>query len=163
MSDGTRLQRLHLVRARLERLPASAHRDWMLSEVRARAVDVETGAQPRSMRQFDAEAAIPPRETAEPQSAKVDRSPPPRTRAAARPARRPTDIRHVAAQAVSAPPGAAIPPTPDAVVAPSCAGRADSVDLLEHGGVLCLDEVSLGASLTVPYTSSPPWARGLRG
>jgi hypothetical protein len=160
MNDGSRLERLHLLRARLERLPASAHRDRMLDEVRARAVDVETGVQPRSMRQFDAEAAIPHCETAEAERGKVDGVLPPIKRARARPARRPTEIGHGAAQAVSAPPDVTTTPAADALVR---ASRADSVDLLADGALLCLDEVSLGASPTDRYTSSPPWARGLRG
>jgi hypothetical protein len=163
MNDGNRLERLRLLCARLERLPASAHRDWMLSEVRARAVDVETGVGPTSMRQFDADAAIPARTTAEPQPAKVDGGPSPRKPAAVGRPRRPSETGHVAAPAVSAPREAAIPPTPDALFAVGRAERQDCVDLLEDGGLLCLDEVSLGAAPTDRDTPLPPWARGLRG
>jgi hypothetical protein len=35
--------------ARLEQLPASSERDRMLSEVRSRAVDLDTGVEPRAM------------------------------------------------------------------------------------------------------------------
>jgi hypothetical protein len=46
MNDRVRLDQLRRLLDRLERMPASADRDWMLAEVRARAVDVET-ASPR--------------------------------------------------------------------------------------------------------------------
>src|SRR5215218_10103554 len=44
-----RLKRLRELRDRLERMPASAERDRMLQEVRARVVDVDTGVTPRPM------------------------------------------------------------------------------------------------------------------
>ena len=47
----TQLQRLV---ARLEQLPASPERDRMLSEVRSRAVDLDTGVTPRAMLTVDA-------------------------------------------------------------------------------------------------------------
>lgn len=47
----TRLKRLL---ARLEQLPASPARNRMLSEVRSRAVDLDTGVTPRAMLQVDA-------------------------------------------------------------------------------------------------------------
>jgi hypothetical protein len=43
MSDRHRLEQLPGLLDRLERMPASADRDWMLGEIGARAVDVETG------------------------------------------------------------------------------------------------------------------------
>jgi hypothetical protein len=55
--DDTRLDRLRALAGRLERLPASAERDWVIKEVRARAADVETGDASRAMRAFDAGAA----------------------------------------------------------------------------------------------------------
>jgi hypothetical protein len=163
MNDGNRLERLRLLCARLERLPASAHRDWILSEVRARAVDVETGVRPRSMRQFDADAAIPPPTTGEPHRATVDSGPPPPKRTAAARTRRPPEPGHFAARAISSPGEAAIPPTPDAPVAGGRAERPDCVDLLGDGGLLCLGEVSPGAAPMDRHTPLPPWARGLRG
>src|SRR5690349_19939495 len=65
MSDRDRLEQLQGLVARLERMPASAERDWMLREVRARAVDVETGVQPDVLRvlpryETDAETVAPP-------------------------------------------------------------------------------------------------------
>ena len=38
--------------------PQSPDRDWMLREVGARAVDVESGVQPRPMRPFEVNADI---------------------------------------------------------------------------------------------------------
>jgi hypothetical protein len=44
-----RVRRLKDLVDRLERLPASADRDRVLSEVRSRAVDLDTGVTPRAM------------------------------------------------------------------------------------------------------------------
>ena len=52
----TQLKRLV---ARLELLPASPQRDWMLCEVRSRAVDLDTGVPPRAMLPVDAPIAAP--------------------------------------------------------------------------------------------------------
>ena len=49
MATEPRIQRLRDMVAQLERLPASPDRDRLLSEVRSRAVDVDTGVTPRSM------------------------------------------------------------------------------------------------------------------
>ena len=43
MNDRDRLGQLEGLLARLEQMPASPERDWMLAEVRGRAVDVKTG------------------------------------------------------------------------------------------------------------------------
>src|SRR4051794_3521598 len=50
MNERDRLDQLRGLRDRLERMPTSADRDWMLAQVRARAVDVETGAPAGPMR-----------------------------------------------------------------------------------------------------------------
>jgi hypothetical protein len=50
-----RLERLRALVGRLERLPESTERDWMLAEARARLVDVETGERPRAMRPLAAD------------------------------------------------------------------------------------------------------------
>lgn len=47
---GQRVKRLKDLVDLLERLPASPDRDRLLSEVRSRAVDVDTGVTPRAMR-----------------------------------------------------------------------------------------------------------------
>ena len=49
MATGRRVQRLRDMADQIERLPASPDRDRLLSEVRSRAVDVDTGMTPRSM------------------------------------------------------------------------------------------------------------------
>src|SRR5881398_1641115 len=71
MNDRDRLEQLRELLARLERMPASGERDWMLREVRARAVDVETGVRPVAMRALpgdDAEPEIP----AAPQASRIE-------------------------------------------------------------------------------------------
>jgi hypothetical protein len=50
MAWGRRVQRLRDMADEIERLPESPHRDRLLSEVRSRAVDVDTGMTPRAMR-----------------------------------------------------------------------------------------------------------------
>ena len=49
MARGRRVKRLKDMVDRIERLPASEARDRLLSEVRSRAVDVDTGVTPRAM------------------------------------------------------------------------------------------------------------------
>src|SRR3990170_3404434 len=49
MSGKRRFEQLKDLVARLEQLPSSAERDRVLAEVRARAVDLETGVKPRAM------------------------------------------------------------------------------------------------------------------
>jgi hypothetical protein len=49
MRTDPRLQRLRDLAARLEQLPASEARERMLTEVRSRAVDLDTGVKPRAM------------------------------------------------------------------------------------------------------------------
>ena len=49
MHTDPRLERLRDLATRLERLPPSDARERMLAEVRSRAVDVDTGVEPRAM------------------------------------------------------------------------------------------------------------------
>jgi len=60
MAPDRRLTRLRALVDRIERLPASPRREWMLQEARARVVDIETGAEPRPMRTLDEEPPAPP-------------------------------------------------------------------------------------------------------
>jgi len=69
MSGDHRLTRLRALVDRLQRLPASAQREWMLGEVRARVVDVETGEPPRPMRALDPDAAVSSSQAVAPQVA----------------------------------------------------------------------------------------------
>jgi hypothetical protein len=114
MNDRRRLEQLHVLLARLEQLPESPHRDWMLREVRARAVDVESGVRPEPLRSLESESAL---EAAAPK-------PPPRP-ARGRPERttRPPELVQVGTVRLMTP-----------------APRADSVDLLLGGGNLSLED-----------------------
>jgi hypothetical protein len=49
MATGRRVKRLREMMDQIERLPVSPERDRLLSEVRSRAVDVDTGVTPRAM------------------------------------------------------------------------------------------------------------------
>jgi len=65
MHNRDRLRQIRVLSERLERLPASPERDWMLGEVRRRAVDVESGVRPIPMRplvpELDDNRPEPPR------------------------------------------------------------------------------------------------------
>src|ERR1700712_305295 len=146
MNDRDRLAQLHGLVSRLERMPASAERDWMLNEVRARAVDVETGAKPTALRalpQNEAELAASeplraePVAVAPPQPKPVVAAPAPTPRRAARP------VPVVTQWTI---------PAPRARIEPQLA-----VNLLEEGFVLNLDD---SPSADAPATR--PWSRGLR-
>src|SRR3954447_4268658 len=81
MNDRDRLDHLRRLLDRLERMPASADRDWMLAEVRRRAVDVETGIAPAPMRalpQDELEAEIATERTPRPAPVKTHRRTPSR-------------------------------------------------------------------------------------
>jgi hypothetical protein len=135
MNDRDRLQQLRELLLRLERMPASADRDWMLDEVRARAVDVESGVAPAAVRAL-------PVDGAEAESA-----------AAAKPAR----IRNAPACRKPARVRPPRPPVPSPLPAlRERSGSAGVVDLLKPGGLLCLDDPPAD-------TSARPWACGLRG
>jgi hypothetical protein len=153
MNDRDRLEQLRGLLARLERMPASAERDWMLGEVRARAVDVETGARPAAMRALSrdgAESEIP----AAPEASRipaVKREPPPKPKPASR--------RPAARAAWSAPCAVrATPASRSLADARQRAAHESVVDLLEQGGVLCLDDQPVVAA-----AASRPWSTGLRG
>ncbi len=138
MNQRDRLDQLRGLRDRLERMPISADRDWMLAQVRARAVDVETGAPEGPMR------ARPEDESeAERAAARSASAAPRRTRR-----RQASPVQH--ARPVHAAP--VIPAGPARTRA-----HHESVDLLEQGGVMCLDDPpATGAG------ASHPWSRGLR-
>jgi hypothetical protein len=143
MNDRDRLDQLRGLLERLERMPASADRDWMVAEVRGRAVDVETGMPPSSMR-------ARPQGELEVESA-AERSP--RVEAVARVTSYRSKPSRRAQRARLVHPAARIPPVP---------GRErcheEVVDLLEQGGVMCLDEPPAAAT-----GARRPWSGGLRG
>jgi hypothetical protein len=157
MNDRDRLKQLDVLIDRLERMPASPDRDWMMAEVRARKVDVETGAQPGPVRPRYDEAPLPiPTPPAVPVR-------PVRDTVVARPA---VIMRPVAV----APPSPQPPPRPaaPAPAAPAARGEAtpagDRINLLELGGVLCLGDLPAEPPADGGRRmASPPWARGLRG
>lgn len=155
MTEGARLEQLRALLVRLERTPPSAARDWMLGEVRARAVDVETGEPPAAMRALPGDGAQP-EISASPvrshsEAAEAVEAQRKRTLASRRPAPRAAWGASPARLATSAPDAAACP-------ALRTHARESVVDLLEHGGVLCLDDQP--AALDGP---SRPWSGGLRG
>jgi hypothetical protein len=140
MNDRDRLDQLRGLLDRLEHMPASAERDWMLAEVRGRAVDVETGMPSAPMR------ALPQDElAAEIAAAPSPRSPPVKVRRKA-PSRR--TQRALLAHSAAGPPPVPIRER----------GRGAVVDLLARGGVMCLDDAPPTAA-----GAGRPWSAGLRG
>jgi hypothetical protein len=140
MNDRDRLDQLRRLLDRVERMPTSADRDWMLAEVRRRAVDVETGIAPAPMRAL-------PRDEREPEIA-AERSP--------RPAPVKTHRRKPYRNAPHTRP--VHPPVGMAPVATRERGREEVVDLLGQGGVMCLDDAPAAAT-----GASRGWSGGLRG
>ena len=142
MAMGRRVKRLRELVDQIERLPASDDRDRLLSEIRSRAVDVETGTTPRAM--------LPLRE---PVPTPVLPWPPKRDRTASDTPRAP------------APPTAAVSFAPPA----SAASRLQSLEesFLVGERLLSLED-SLQLS-PLPYVrvrgdrAVPPWTLGLRG
>jgi hypothetical protein len=151
MNDRHRLKQLRVLLDRLERMPASPNRDRMLSEVRARAVDVETGVRPAPIRPLHSDEA----------TVRAD------ARESKAPKRRDTTPRRTAP---SRPPVDAAPPFEVVLEAPVAAqprapvpASDERLDLLEQGGELCLGDSPTEAPEDAGRVASPPWARGLRG
>ena len=140
MNDRDRLDQLRRLLDRLERMPASSDRDWMLAEVRGRAVDVETGIAPAPMRalpQDELEAEIAAERSPRPAPVKTHRR---------KPSRR-TQRARLGHPAVRMPPAATHE-----------RGHEEVVDLLQQGGVMCLDDAPAAA------TGASRWrSGGLRG
>jgi hypothetical protein len=145
--DDERLARLRDLVARLERLPESGQRDWMLGQVRARMVDVDTGFPP---------APLPLRD-------------PDAERAAARPMQRravtpPKPARDAGVEAREAAPRqqsshAEGVPMEDSAVDRRDGGESDALDI---GEVLWLED-SPDDTVSPPSSGLPAWRRGLRG
>jgi hypothetical protein len=155
MKAGDRLVHLRVLLNRLERMPASADRDWMLSEVRARAVDVETGVTPAKVRALPVEdAPVPAVVTpAKVRALPVEGAPVP---AVATPVRRKPAPSRRAAETVTR---LVVPITPSSLVAVRARARHDSaVDLLQPGELLCLGDSSADSA-----AATRPWVCGLRG
>jgi hypothetical protein len=131
-----RVERLKDLVDRLERLPASPDRDRVLSEVRSRAVDLDTGVTPRAM--------LPVREPAPPP---ILPRPPKRDMAGS--------ITRMA------PP----PPAPAVEVARSAFATAPSEDLEQSLCLderLSLEDSSLPHVRAQGDRAVPPWRLGLR-
>jgi hypothetical protein len=91
---ANRIKRLKDLVDRLERLPASPDRDRVLSEVRSRAVDVDTGVTPRAMlplREPTPELVLPKR----PQASRKPRTVPLPPASAIEVPRPPNDLEHL--------------------------------------------------------------------
>jgi hypothetical protein len=156
MNDRGRLEQLRALLVRLERMPISAERDWMLGEVRARAVDVETGVNPAAMRARSKDGAERVLGAA-PKASRIEvaetKPPPKPTRST--PSRRP------GARATRPVPRATpATPTPCSSLAAARQRSAheSDLDLLEQDRVLCLDDQP-----AVADGASRPWSGGLRG
>jgi hypothetical protein len=140
-SARERVKRLRDLIHRLEQLPASAERDRVLAEVRARAVDVDTGETPRAMLEEDplpSSLLLPlqiRRAGAAPRPPRAPRRPPP-----------------------SAPPRAPLEPLPrePAEVIPISFDPAERVHLLWDDDPSPVEDSPPGHALH-------PWRRGLRG
>src|SRR3954471_13816699 len=133
MTDHDRLAQLRVLLERLEGMPASPDRDWMLAEVRSRAVDIDTGIAPRPMRPLEggmtleAEATPGRRAKKKPHPAAQTQPRPQAPAPAPRPAAAPT------------PPPARITQSPSwQVTIPPPTDGGDSVDLLALDGLLSL-------------------------
>ena len=135
MAIDRRLNRLRALVDRLERLPASERREWMLREARARMADVETGDEPRALRAL----------ADEPPHAARESTPRPR-------ARRPVK-----------PPSPERPPAPDPAPAP-ISWTEPSPATLASDELLWLGDPA-GDGLAEPgddTAKTAPWRRGLR-
>ncbi len=139
MNDRDRLAHLRGVLLKLERMPATADRDWMMREVRARIVDIDTGVRPAALRalpQDDVTAEIVPTVIAAPAPAKPKA-----------PRRAPVKI--------------AVPTSPPPLPALRArTGSDDAVDLLQPGWLLSTAEP---APETADTATPRPWTAGLRG
>jgi len=139
MATEPRIQRLRDMVAQLERLPASPDRDRLLSEVRSRAVDVDTGVTPRSM--------LPMREP-EPEPARAMTRPTPRHRAKI--------ARRVA-------PWTPAPSAGSARHSDAAGPTNDPEQWPVLGGHLSLDDTPQPDVLVSGNRIVPPWTLGLRG
>jgi hypothetical protein len=148
VSVDPRLARLRALVDRLERLPASARREWALAEVRARIVDVETGVTPQTMRALEPDPPTRPAEPPAARSVKGDalKRPSSKRRSPVRSGRAPRPLSPVEAPR----------PAPEPV--PVDAGAA----VLGTDGLLWLEDQAADTA-EGPGNGAAPWRRGLRG
>jgi hypothetical protein len=142
MNGDRRLERLRELVGRLEQLPGSDERDRVIREVRARAVDLDTGEAPRAMLTVDAVVFTGIR-------------PDPR---AAQPIPLPELVKVTRRSSRKD-----CPPPRWSPVLRAPALVTDSIDLLAAGEQLCLEELPPLHAETPGEPDHRPWARGLRG
>jgi hypothetical protein len=149
-----RLTRLRVLVDRLERLPASARRQWMLEEARARMADVETGDQPRALRTLDERPPESPGASRARNGGAVKRpSSKPVAGATRRAQAQPEASTHAAPRSVPE-------PAPDRIAGPEPNAATFGSDEL-----LWLEDPARSA-FAYPgegSTGIAPWRRGLRG
>jgi hypothetical protein len=148
MLADPRLARLRALVDRLERLPASARREWALAEARARMVDVETGYTPRAMRALEPDPPMRPTEPPAARSVTAD--------AAKRPSSKPRS--RVPSGRVQRPLSPVEAPRPAPEPVPVDAGAA----ALGTDGLLSLEDLAADTTRE-PSNGAAPWRRGLRG
>jgi hypothetical protein len=154
VSTEHRLKRLRDLLHELERLPATAQRDRMIREVRARVVDVDTGVLPSALLPVYPDS-LPAAEPAPPiapaprwvAAEPADKGREPRATRLPEPAR----TAHVPSSEVAA-------AADEEVAADSLTGSGDRLPLAADE-VLCLDDSSFSPS----GLGAAPWTRGLRG
>jgi hypothetical protein len=149
VNSGNRVKRLRDLLEQLERLPPSAERDRMLREVRARVVDVDTGADPQALRTVDPDlpSLLAPRAGVA-TTPYEDRRP---RRATPRPPR-PRPVRVPAGEAL-----------PKVAAEGSARGAADLLALAADELLFLDDSASFEASDAQADRAGAPWTRGLRG
>ena len=145
MNHPDRLEQLNVLIGQLEGMPASPERDWMLAEIRSRAVDLETGVAPRAMR------ALPRDETVAGAGAQPAPAKPPAPRRSTRQVQVGPAVR-------SAPVARRVEPISPPSRVTARAEHERAANLLVEGRLLCLDDPPAGTA-----GDRPPWAGGLRG
>ena len=161
MTDHDRLTQLRVLLERLENMPASPDRDWMLAEVRSRAVDIDTGIAPRPMRPLEGGMTLEAESTpARPAAQPAKKKPRPQPQVEPR-----TQVQAPAPRRVPAPRPATIAQSPSwEVTIPTPSSKDDRIDLLSLDGLLSLGEdAPAGEPGESDARSTRPWAGGLRG
>lgn len=125
MNDRERLDRIRVLHQRAECLPVSPQRDWILSEVRSRLVDIESGTGTAPLRPLVPEASVPQVPTPPAESRK-------------RPKRLGAPVRSATVRVR--------PPAPASLVVPD-----HRVAPLEEGVRLCLDDDEAGDRSSLPW------------
>jgi hypothetical protein len=160
VTSGNRVKRLRELVDQLERLPESPERDRMLREVRARVVDVDTGAVPRAVLPVDPDAtpAADPGSPA-PQAPRAA----PATPAGAGRLRRAMAHPEPAKRAHVPPREAEPRPRPNVAADGPSRGTEDLLALAADELLSLDDSEPVSESEGQSGSSAAPWTRGLRG